>query len=75
MLIRIDTILSKNICNNFQNLLFKKLLAQSGDQTDIFRKFYLPADTPWSPKTVGRVLGYTTEFIKKHRPEKQLKLA
>ena len=30
---------------NFQNLLFKKLLAQSGDQTDIFSKFYLPADT------------------------------
>ena len=31
---RTDTILSKNIWNKFQNLLFKKLLAQSGDQTD-----------------------------------------
>ena len=34
MLMRIDTILSKNIWNKFQNLLFKKLLAQSGDQAD-----------------------------------------
>ena len=33
ILIRIDTILSKNIQNNFQNLLFKKLLTQSGNQT------------------------------------------
>ena len=54
MLIRIDTILSKNIQNTFQNLLFKKLLAQSGDQTDIFWKFYSPADTLWLPKTLGR---------------------
>ena len=44
-------------------MLFKKLLAQSGDQTDIFGKFYSPADTLWSPKTVGRVLGYTTAFL------------
>ena len=35
-------------------------LAQSGDQTDIFWRFYSPADTLWSPKTVWRVLGYTT---------------
>ena len=48
--------------NSFQNLLFQKLLAQSGDQTDIFWKFYSPADTLWSPKTVGRVLGYTIGF-------------
>ena len=47
------------IWNNFQSLLFKKLLALSGDQTDIFLKFYSPADTLLSPKTVGRVLGYT----------------
>ena len=39
----------------------KKLPAQLSDQTDIFRKLYLPADTLWFPKTVGRVLGYTTE--------------
>ena len=65
ILIRIDTNLSKNIQNNFQNLLFKKLLAQSGGQTDIFWKFYSPADTLWLPKTVGRVLGYTTDkFIR-----------
>ena len=61
-LIRIDTILSKNIYNNFQNLLFRKLLAQSGDHTDIFWKFYSPADILWLPKNVGRVSGYTTEW-------------
>ena len=47
--------------DKFQNLLFKKLLAQSGDQTDIFWKFYLPAVTHWLPKTVGQVLAYTIE--------------
>ena len=31
-----------------------------GDQTDVFWKFYSPADTLWSPKTVGWVLGYLT---------------
>ena len=60
ILIRIDTILSKNIKNKFQNLLFKKLFTQLGDQADIFWKFCLPADTLWLPKTVGQVLGYTT---------------
>ena len=45
ILIRIDTILSKNIYNNFENLFFNKLIAQSGDQTDIFWKFYSTADT------------------------------
>ena len=65
-LIKIDTILSilsNNIWNSFQNLLFKKLLTQSGDQTEIFWKFYSPPDTLWSPKTVRRVLGYTTGVI------------
>ena len=57
----VDTILSKNVYNNFQNLLFKKLLTQSGDETDMFWKFYMPADTLWFPKTVGRVLGYMFE--------------
>ena len=42
--VRIDTISSKNIESNFQNVLLKKLLAQLGDQTDIFWKFYLPAE-------------------------------
>ena len=42
-LIRIDTILSKNIYDNFHNLLFKKLLTQSGDQTDIFWKLHIIA--------------------------------
>ena len=51
-----DTILSKNIYNNFYYLLFRKLLAQLGDQTDIFWKFYSPSEIFWSPKTVGRVL-------------------
>ena len=60
--IRIDTILSKNIYNNFQNLLFRKLLTQWGNQTDICWKFYLPADILWLPKTVGRVLGYTADI-------------
>ena len=58
--IKIDTILSKNIYSNFQNLLFRKLLAQSGGQADIFWKFYLPTDILQLPKTIGRVLGYTT---------------
>ena len=57
------TFLSKFIWNNFQNLLLEKLLAKSSDQTDIFWKFHSPADTFWSPKTVGRVLCYTTVFI------------
>ena len=35
----------KDYLEYFQNLLFKKLLAQSGDQTDIFWRFYSPADT------------------------------
>ena len=61
MLIRIDTILSKNIQNNFQSLLLKKLLAQLGDQTDVYWKFYLPADTVRLPKTTGLALGYTSE--------------
>ena len=52
-LIRIDTILSKTIYNNFQNLLFRKLPAQSGNQTDIFWKFYSSADILWSPRTVS----------------------
>ena len=50
----------KNIYNSFQNLLFRKLLSQLGNQTDIFWKFYSPTDILWSPKTVGSVLGYTT---------------
>ena len=62
VLIRTGTILSKNIKNNFQNLIFKKLLVQSDDQTDIFWKFYSRANTLWSPKTVGRVLCYTTGY-------------
>ena len=63
ILIKIDTILSKNIYDNFQNLLFKKLLVWSGDQTDIFGKFYSTADTLWLPKAVGRVLGYTNDIF------------
>ena len=49
-------------------MLFKKFLAQWGDQTDIFWKFYSPADTFWSPKTMGRVLGYTTDFLPFYHP-------
>ena len=52
-------ILSKDIKNNFQNLLLKKLLAQLGNQIDIFWKFYLP-------KTAGQVLGYITGGQLKH---------
>ena len=61
ILIRIDTILSKNILNNFQNLLLMKLLAQSCNQTDIFWRFFPPADILWLSKTIERVLGYTTD--------------
>ena len=49
-------------------MLFKKFLAQSGDQTDIFWKFYSPADILWLPKTLGRVLGYTTDFLTFYHP-------
>ena len=59
--IRIDTILSKYIYNKVQNLLLRKLLAQSGDQTDMFCNFYSPTDIIWLPKTVVRVLGYTND--------------
>ena len=38
-LIRIDTILSKNIYNNFQNLLFRKLLVQSHAKQTYFGNF------------------------------------
>ena len=38
----------------------KKLLAQLGNQRDIFSKFNLPTNTFWLPKIVGQVLGYTT---------------
>ena len=65
ILIRIDTILSKNIYNNFQNLLFRKLHAQSGDLVDIFWKFYSPTDILLLPKTVGRVLVYTIACLPK----------
>ena len=36
------------------------MLAQPSNQTDIFSKFYSPADTFCSPKTAEQVLGYTT---------------
>ena len=58
--------------NNFQNLLFRKLLAQSGNQTDIFWKFYSPTDICWSPKTVGRVLGYTTAQCQQSKQEEKV---
>ena len=35
----------KEYPEDFQNSLFRKLVAQSGTQTDMFRKFYSPADT------------------------------
>ena len=60
--LRIDSMLSKNIQNNFQNLLFKKLVAHFGDQTDKSWEFYSPADTLCSSKTVRRVFSYTTAF-------------
>ena len=44
-------------------MFLKKLLAQSGDQTDVIWKFYLSADTFWSPKTIGQVLGYATANV------------
>ena len=44
-------------------MLFKKLLAQTDDQTDVFWKFYTPTDTLWLPKTTRQVLGYTTDTL------------
>ena len=73
ILIRIDNIISRNIQNNFQNLLFKKLLAQSGSQTDIFWKICLPADTLLLPKTARQVLRSTTAWRKKKLSFKLIK--
>ena len=61
-LIRIDTIVSKNIYNNFQSLLFKNMLAQSSNQADIL-EILLTCRHLCSPKTIGWVLGYTTLSI------------
>ena len=52
-MIEIDPILSKNIYNNLENFLFRKLLALSGSQTKIFWKFYSPEDILWLPKILG----------------------
>ena len=54
-------ILSKNIRNNFQNLLSKKLLVQSGNHTSIFLKFYLLPNKLWLLKTIRQVLVYSTD--------------
>ena len=43
--------LIKECLQSFSKFTFKKLLAQSGDQTDIFWKFYSPTVTLWSAKT------------------------
>ena len=64
ILIWTDTILSKNIWNNFQNLLFKKLLALSGDQTYIMevlltRRHTLVAQNCW----VGVWLHHSSPFL------------
>ena len=61
ILIRTDTILSKNIQNDFQNFLLKKLLGESGKLKDIFWTFFSSADRLWLSKTVELVLGYTTD--------------
>ena len=61
ILIRTDTILPKNIQNDFQNFLLKKLLGESGKQKDIFWTFFSSADKLQLSKTVGLVLGYTTD--------------
>ena len=53
-------------------MLFKKLLTQSDDQTDIFWTFLSPADTLWLPKTIRRVLGYTTVVKKAYFPSNTL---
>ena len=45
-------------------MLFEKSLTWSGHKTDIFWKFYLSTDTFWSPKTIGRVLDYSTVHYK-----------
>ena len=55
-LIRIYTIVSKNIYNNFQNLVFRKLLAQSGDQTTYFGNFTCPQTYYGWPKPLGETL-------------------
>ena len=48
---------------NCQNLLFKKLITKSGNQTDIFRKFYSSTGTLCLPKTFEQVLGYTIVWL------------
>ena len=49
----IDTILSKNIWNNFQNFPFKKLFTQSGNQTHILEVFFCLLTHFGCPKLSG----------------------
>ena len=58
---RIDTILSKNIWNKFQDLLFKKLLAQLGDQNRYILDILLACRHTLVVQNKVQVLGYTTE--------------
>ena len=41
-------------------ICFPKSFSSSRATKLTFWKFYSPADKLWSPKTIGRVLGYTT---------------
>ena len=59
VLIRIDTILSI-LSRIIFIIFFLRSCPPSWVTKHIFWKFYCLADTLWSPKTVGWVLGYTT---------------
>ena len=50
----------QRISRTIFKISFPKSYPKSGDQPHIFRKFYSPAGTLWSPKIVGPVFGNTT---------------
>ena len=49
-------------------ICFSRSFSPSRATKHIFWKFYSPADILWSPKTLGRVLGYTTDFLTFYHP-------
>ena len=50
----------------FSKFVFQEVACPVG-QLEIFLKFYLPTDTLWLLKTIGRVLGHTTAGTHSHQ--------
>ena len=56
----------KEYVERFSKFVFQEVACPVG-QLEIFLKFYLPTDTLWMLKTVGRVLGHTTAGTHSHQ--------